>query len=72
MKQESFCADGFDENDHFEKIMEKYSDMVYRLAYALVKTDMMRMIFIRRYFCVIFGKNQSFWGRSMKRHGFFG
>lgn len=44
----------WDADDSRKEILQNkiatYSPMVYRLAYALVKTEWMRMIFIRKYF----------------------
>lgn len=70
MKQESFCADGFDENDHFEKIMEKYSDMVYRLAYALVKNRYDADDIYQEVFLCYFRKKPVFLGEEHEKAWF--
>ena len=53
-------------------VIEKYSNMVYRLAYAGQAAGMMRMTYTRRYSCGISGGSRSLTARSIARPGCFG
>ena len=38
------------EQKEYQEIVEKYSNMVYRLAYFYTNSNMMQMIYIKMYF----------------------
>lgn len=55
--------------DDINAVLNRYSDMVYRLAFPGQKTAVMRTISCRTYSCAIFGKTGRLKAKSTARPG---